>query len=95
MACGNNAHNPCVKSGTAACTDENLAYFTSQEMVIKYIANMNLNDLTTANKTILGALLEINKELDLKQDKHPTLDYLSTLSIDQVNAMIISGSKLL
>lgn len=95
MACGNNEHNPCVKSGSSACTDENLAYFTSQEMTIKYIANLQISELTTANKTLLGALLEINKALDLKQDKNPTLDHLSTLTIDQVNAMIISGTKLL
>lgn len=60
------------------CSDENLAYLTSQEMADKIIANVTISSLSTANKTIPGAIAEIDSKFNQKQDHHTNLDYLST-----------------
>lgn len=70
--------NDC-SSSKSTCTEENLAYFVSQEFVDKILANTQLNQLNTSDKSLVGALLELNKQLDLKQDHHSNLDLLSNL----------------
>lgn len=75
--------NQCC-STKGGCTDEQLAYLASVEWVDKILANLQINELTTNDKTLVGALIEFDKMLEHKLDKTPATEYLATKSVDDL-----------
>lgn len=96
MSCGNSLRRGgnCGKSSGCKCSEENTAFYASQEFALNTLSNMNVNGLTTSDKTIVGSTLENDKLADNKQDHTALLDYMNTKSIGDVNNMILAGSML-
>jgi hypothetical protein len=57
------------------------------------MANMQMNELHTADKTFIGALLEFDKILQNKVDKTPVTEYLANKKLQDIQKLFTGAGN--